>query len=139
MNDILIYALSFVGVPYIWGAKDGIEGFDCSGYVREVVKAGGVALPKDINSQGLYDYFSKNGSYGRLGPGSLAFYGENVTKITHVAICWDANFCLEAGGGDSTTTNRDAAVKKRAMVRRRMINDRKDLVAVIRPHYPFLL
>jgi hypothetical protein len=78
-----------------------MDGMDCSGFVQEVLSAGGVDPAGDQTAQGLYNYFEKNGSFNRYGAGSLAFFGESALKVTHVAFCVDSDFCIEAGGGGS--------------------------------------
>lgn len=97
----------------------------------------GVDPAGDQTAQGLYNHFEKNGSYNQWGPGSLAFFGESALKVTHVAFCIDSNVCIEAGGGGSKTTSVEAAIKANAFIRMRPIKHRKDLVAVIRPFYPY--
>jgi cell wall-associated NlpC family hydrolase len=136
MIHLMAYAMMLAGTPYKWGGSNPLEGFDCSGFVQEILRAGGIDPEGDQTSQGLYNYFSRNGSYNKYGPGALAFYGENVLKITHVAFCIDDRKCITAtGGGPLVMTHFDAAVNN-AFVKMRPINHRKDLQAVIMPYYP---
>lgn len=44
--DMVTYALTFVGNPYVWGGTDPNTGADCSGFVRYVYAKYGVALPR---------------------------------------------------------------------------------------------
>lgn len=115
-----------------------MAGMDCSGYVQEILRSAAIDPPGDQTAQELYNYFEKNGSYNMWGAGSLAFFGESALKVTHVAFCIDQHRCIEAGGGGSKTLTVNDAIQQNAFIRLRPIKHRKDLVAVIRPHYPFL-
>lgn len=132
------YALSMVGKPYIWGGDDPIYGFDCSGLVNELLKACGM-LPRvvDLNSQALFNTFKQANipADQSVGFGTLAFYGINTRSISHVAFCLNDNLCLEAGSGNSTTTNKDIAAKQNAYVRIRPIKYRSDFLEFYTPHY----
>ena len=134
--DLLIeYALGFVGRPYIWGGS-GLPGFDCSGLVQELLKFLGACPPGDSTAQGLFDHFEANARQNSFTCGALAFFGESVTRITHVGMLLNSNQMIEAGGGNSTCTSPEMAAKLNAFVRIRPIKSRKDLVAVLRPSYP---
>lgn len=131
------YALSFLGVPYRYGGNNAIEGMDCSGLVMELLKSTGEKLPQsDMNAQMLFDYYqSGNGEWNSQNLGALAFYGESVTKITHVAMLLDQYRVIEAGGGGQLVMTREDAAAKGAVVRIRPIAYRKDLTAIIKPYY----
>lgn len=138
MNQLIMYdvAMSMVGKPYIWGGDDPVEGFDCSGLVIELLKTAGLFPEKaDMNSQGLYDFFSKTASHNILMMGSLCFYGKDIKSITHVAFMISDNCIIEAGGGGSKTKSAKDAAAQNAYIRVRQYNRRKDLVAVLRPLY----
>jgi cell wall-associated NlpC family hydrolase len=135
MDLLKAYAFSLIGIPYRWGGENPISGFDCSGLVQELLKSVGLDPPGDQTAQALYDYFEKNGSVNAWGLGALAFYGEDVTKIIHVAFCLDQYLMIEAGGGGSDTVSRDIADKRNAFVRMRPIKYRKDFLYVIKPYY----
>jgi cell wall-associated NlpC family hydrolase len=135
----ILYAMSFVGTQYRWGGDDPIEGFDCSGFVIELLTSQGL-LPYgfDTTAQGLYTHFSQadRGSIV-LKPsfGALAFYGKSIKQINHIAFCLDNFRMLEAGGGDSTVRDRTTAAQKNAFIRMRPIQFRKDFVGAVMPHY----
>lgn len=134
MDKISMLSLAHVlyGIPYKWGGKTP-QGFDCSGFVCELLMSIG-KLPNDtiLSSRGLYKHF-KHLKAVKPGKGCLLFYGKSVENISHVAVAIDAEFMYEAGGGGSTTRSVLDSIRKRAYVRRRRIDRRSDLVAVVDP------
>ncbi len=135
MNLLIDYAMSFVGTPYKWGGATPIGGIDCSGLVQCILSAAGIDPIGDQTAQALYNYFETNGSVNTYGAGALAFYGESVAKVTHVAFCVDQYRMIEAGGGGSKVNTLQDAIVHEAFVRVRLIKSRKDLVSVIKPRY----
>jgi hypothetical protein len=83
----------------------------------------------------LFDKFANPGAHNTYGAGHLAFYGDSITKITHVAFMISPYTIIEAGGGDSSTTTLQAAAASNAMVRCRLVKYRSDLVATVKPNY----
>lgn len=136
MEQLIAYAMSFAGIRYRWSGDDPLGGFDCSGFACELAIAGGV-LPHGtrMNSQSLYEFFSRNGVIAQKGPGAFAFFGKDQFNISHVAFCLDMETMLEAGGGDATTINEAEAIRRNAFVRMRPIAYRKDFVQFVRPRY----
>lgn len=137
MNIVTLYALQFIGINYKWGGNNAVSGFDCSGYVQEILSAIGMDPPGRDTAQSLYDHFSKNGTL-KVKPqeGDLIFYGTGTAGINHIAYCMNESQILEAGGGGSQTTSIEAAAKTSAVVRSRLYDRRKDIVAIITPNYP---
>lgn len=135
MDLLRDYALKFVGQPYIWAGNNPIEGFDCSGFVQELLASCGMDPPGDQTAQSLFDHFQKNGAWNVYACGSLAFYGLSVTKITHVAMLLDGYRIIEAGGGGSLVKTKELAALHNAYIRIRTIKHRNDLVAILRPRY----
>lgn len=135
MTYLIQYALSFLGTPYRWGGASILNGLDCSGLVQEILASVGMDPPGDQTAQGLYNHFEKIGSANSYTPGALAFFGDSVTKITHVGFLIDQYRMIEAGGGGHLVLTREDAAAKNATVRIRLVNYRKDLVAVIKPRY----
>lgn len=133
---MIAYAMQFIGKPYIFGDKSPVlGGYDCSGYVCDILRFAGLVGKIDLNAQSLFDLFHVNGTPGVKSAGTLAFYGQSVTSIDHVAFMVDAFRILEAAGGDHTTTTIEEADRRHAMVRGRLLNYRADLVATVRPRY----
>lgn len=135
MHDFILH---FLGLPYIWGGDDPIQGFDCSGFAQEFLLSFG-AHPKpgvDLNAQGLYNELVKVGIGSAKDLGALAFYGKSYSEITHVATLMDSKTIFEFGGGGSLTKTREDAIKQNAYGRLRPLMKRNDLVTCIMPKYP---
>ena len=135
MEILRQYAMQFVGTPYKWGGDDPIDGFDCSGFIQELLASVGVDPQGDQTAQKLFDHFEKYGQWNIYKCGALAFYGKSVAEITHVAMMIDTYRIIEAGGGGSKTKSKQDAADQNAYVRVRLLRNRKDLVAVILPRY----
>ncbi len=137
MDLLITYAMQFVGKPYIWGDKTPVlGGFDCSGFVCEILRfAGEIGNKESLSSQQIFDRFYPNCKHGTLSAGSLAFFGQDVTKIDHVAFMVNPYQILEAAGGDSTTLTPEDADARGAMVRGRLLKYRSDFLQTIKPQY----
>ena len=125
------YSKTFIGKPYMWGGE-GVRGFDCSGFIQEVLRCVGLDPKGDQTAQALYNYFIKRSKGSGVAPGSLLFWGKSTEKITHVSLAIDYFYHIEAGGGNSKTTSLQVAERQGAMVRIRPINSRSDLRAAIK-------
>lgn len=136
LSEITIaYALSFQGVPYLWGGQSPIEGVDCSGLTILVLQAEGLFPRKfDTNAQGIFDVLIRKDAKPIDKPerGAIAFYGTSIHTITHVAIVLDGRQIIEAGGGNSRTTSKKRAHLNSAHVRISTVKSRSDLVAILR-------
>lgn len=100
MNDIAFhYALSHLGVPYVWGGNNRLEGMDCGAIVAEVLRSQGLVGPReDMNAQMLFQRFGGAPSVSPV-RGALVFFGESAQTVRHVGIALDSRVMLEAGGG----------------------------------------
>ncbi len=125
------YAKTFIGTPYKWGGE-GVAGFDCSGFIQEVLRCVGMDPKGDQTAQGLYNHFIKNSKGSGIAPGSVLFWGKDIDRITHVSLAINFFHHIEAGGGNSKTINLDVAERQGAMVRIRPLKSRKDLIAAIK-------
>jgi cell wall-associated NlpC family hydrolase len=83
INELISYAKSFIGVPYLWGGKSSL-GFDCSGLVQTAFKMSGINMPRDASQQILRENLSEI-NYTAIQPGDLLFFIEN-NSVNHVAI-----------------------------------------------------
>lgn len=140
IDFLIIYAFSFVGLPYKYGGNNPVDGsgFDCSGYVTEILKASGlVRFDADYSAQHLYDIFTTPNLGKKIKepqPGALSFYGHDGV-IDHVGFVVNEKMMLEAGGGDETTLTKEDAMLRGAFVKLRPIYYRKDFVAIVLPNY----
>jgi cell wall-associated NlpC family hydrolase len=139
MITLLLYAQSYLGVPYVWGGHNRFTGLDCSGYIQLVLRSVGEDPDGDQTAQTLYNHFRQVGSiYSSPKQGALVFYGKSEKAITHVALAIDNSRVIEAGGGGSNHKTLEACRKSGACVRIRPVNHRKDLVAIVMPQYKLL-
>ncbi len=69
-GDVISFAESFVGVPYVWGGESP-SGFDCSGLMQYVYAHIGVSIPRTSEAQ-----FNSGTpvSLSNLQPGDLVFF-----------------------------------------------------------------
>ena len=82
-QQVVDYALQFVGGKYKYGGSNPITGTDCSGFTRFVLQnAGGITMNRSSGGQ------AKQGvaiTADQLQPGDLIFYG-SAKNINHVAM-----------------------------------------------------
>jgi cell wall-associated NlpC family hydrolase len=127
------YAKSFLGVPYKWGGDDPIAGYDCSGFVVEILQAVGI-LPHatDFTAEKLRAKFKdRTVLSGR--PGCLAFWLDAKGRALHVMMMLDDEHAIgEAGGGSATGTPEDAA-RANAFVKIRPVWYRGGLLVIADP------
>lgn len=81
-EQIVRYALQFVGNPYVWGGTSLTDGADCSGFTGSVFAHFGVTLPRCSWQQADV---GKRVTLGELQPGDLVFY-KHGAAIGHVAM-----------------------------------------------------
>lgn len=136
--DLLVdYSMRFIGDNYKWGGDDPMGGWDCSGFIQEVLAAVGCDPMGDQTADGIYRIF-KNFSTKILCRGSLVFFGSEA-KIIHVAMAIDSKRMVEAGGGGSKTKSRLEAERQNAFVRVRPVALRRDFHAALLPDYDTLI
>ena len=82
-QNVVDYALSFLGGPYRYGGNDPRTGVDCSGFTRYVLSnAAGIQMPRSSGSQATQGVPV---SVDQMQPGDLLFYGGSG-GINHVAL-----------------------------------------------------
>jgi cell wall-associated NlpC family hydrolase len=80
-SAIASYAMSFIGVPYVWGGSTP-AGFDCSGLVQYVYSHFGISLGRTTYAQ---ENAGTKISVSQAQPGDLYFWGSSGSAY-HVAI-----------------------------------------------------
>ena len=70
-GNVVSIAMSYIGVPYVWGGASPATGFDCSGLVMYVYAQVGVSLPHNAAAQ--YGYGTPV-PRDQLAPGDLVFF-----------------------------------------------------------------
>jgi len=81
-QDVVDYAMQFIGNPYVWGGTSLTNGADCSGFVMSVFGHFGISLP---HSSYLLRSCGRGVSYSNAKPGDL--------------ICYSGHVAIYAGGG----------------------------------------
>lgn len=82
-QDIVNYALQFVGNPYVYGGTSLTNGADCSGFVMTIYADFGYSIPRTADVQGTV---GTEVSLSALAPGDLVFYDNGTGSIKHVAL-----------------------------------------------------
>lgn len=124
-------AWAYIGRPYKWGGDDPLAGFDCSGFVIELLRSAGI-LPRDSDwtAAGLKRRFK---SVATPREGCLVFYANAAGEIVHVEYCLDSEYSIGAGGGGSSTITVQDAVNQNAYVRVRTMASRNGLAGYVDP------
>ena len=81
-NQVVNYALLFVGNPYVYGGNSLTNGTDCSGFTSLVYANYGINLPRSAPEQA---YVGTSIGLNNIMPGDLVFSGYDG-QIGHVAI-----------------------------------------------------
>ena len=83
-SDLVVNALSFLGVKYRYGGDSARSGFDCSGFVRYVYEETlGTVLPHNAAQQARQgEKITEN----QLKPGDLVFFNTLRRAFSHVGI-----------------------------------------------------
>ena len=82
-NQIVNYALKFVGNPYVWGGTSLTKGADCSGFTQSVLKNFGIYIPRVSRDQARAGRAVKS---SEMRPGDLIFYTNSSGVVNHVAM-----------------------------------------------------
>ncbi|MDO5540193.1 MAG: C40 family peptidase [Eubacteriales bacterium] len=83
-QQVVDYALQFVGNPYVWGGTSLTNGADCSGFTQSVMADNGISINRTAGAQ------SQGGTsvdLSNIQPGDLLFYeGSGDYGIGHVSM-----------------------------------------------------
>jgi cell wall-associated NlpC family hydrolase len=127
------YAWEFLGLPYRWGGDDPMYGFDCSGFVVEVLQGVGLlAHNSDYTANGLYIKY-KNNVQPVGQEGCLCLWFNPAGIATHVEMFIDDRHTIGASGGGSATTSTDAAAQQNAFIKIRPIGYRGTNYRIVDP------
>lgn len=75
-QDVVNYALQFVGNPYVWGGTSLTNGCDCSGFVQQVYAHFGISLNRTTYTQANEGIAV---SYSEMQPGDVINYGSHTS------------------------------------------------------------
>ncbi len=78
LSQVLETAVSYMGIPYVWGGSRPSSGLDCSGFVRYVFKQHGVRLPH------YSGYMAQMGipvTLAEIQPGDVVAFGYPVHHV----------------------------------------------------------
>jgi|TARA_R100001530_G_scaffold16445_3_gene14462 D-gamma-glutamyl-meso-diaminopimelic acid endopeptidase CwlS len=125
-------AFSHLGTFYSWGGDDP-SGFDCSGFVIEILKSVGLLRRRfDTTSRGLFKIFENN-LITEPREGCLVFYVNINEKIVHVEYCLDDTFKIGATGGGSDIKDKEDAILANAFIKVRPIESDRRLKIFVDP------
>ena len=108
VNAMVNYAKAQINKPYIWGGT-GPMGFDCSGFLLQAMRAGGID-PKnvsnytnvrpasDLSHQMQIDSEFQKGSMSNLQVGDLIYYGGSDGVARHVSMYIGGGKVINASG-----------------------------------------
>lgn len=91
-NEIIAYASTFLGIPYLWGGTSPETGFDCSGFTQYVYAHFGIPLGRTTYDQ-IKDGYEV--SKDQLQPGDLVLFGQDNVP-THIGIYVGNNTYIHA-------------------------------------------
>lgn len=137
-------ALKMMGIPYLWGGTSP-KAADCSGFTKTVYFMNGKVLPRDASQQvHAGELVDESRNFDKLRPGDLLFFGRSATdstreRVTHVGMWIGNNEFIHSPGleahvrissVDPEAENYDAFNLNRYLRTKRMINSRKDIIAL---------
>lgn len=133
---IIKNAKKYLGKPYVWGGESEAEGgYDCSGYLYNVLKDSGYKVSRTTASG--YSKLGKEVSYVNANAGDLLFFGK--ARITHVAIYAGNGKMYESiGGRANTKTNKGKGVTLSDVTRRSDLKSVRTIadVPICKTYYP---
>ena len=84
-EECLVLAEKFLHLPYTWGGRSSLDGFDCSGFVQMIYKEMGLLLPRDAQDQIRSPHLTPT-TEENLQPCDLIFWENREEKVVHVAL-----------------------------------------------------
>ena len=86
---------SLLGIQYLWGGRSP-AGYDCSGFVQQLLLERGIALPRDARDQCRVSRRRAGAPRGR--PGDLAFFRRPGEPASHVGIALGEGYFAHCRG-----------------------------------------
>jgi cell wall-associated NlpC family hydrolase len=83
-QEVVNYALKFVGNRYVWGGESLTNGADCSGFTQAIYADFGYSIPRTSYQQAAGAGVRVNES--EILPGDLVFYANSGGTVNHVAM-----------------------------------------------------
>ena len=125
-SDMIDIAKRFIGLPYIWGGDDPMRGYDCSGFVIEVLKSiGKLPVNGDWTAQSLYKLLKEDWGTSDMGKEGTIVFWASKGSIYHIEICLDDVRSIGASGGNSKNTNIEVSIQTNGYVKIRSYLERK--------------
>lgn len=89
-KELIVFAKTFIGTPYVYARQDPKVGFDCSGYINYVFKNYNIIVPRSSSG---FKNFGKKVAIDQVQIGDvLVFKGyQDSTVIGHLGIVCEAN------------------------------------------------
>jgi cell wall-associated NlpC family hydrolase len=130
-------AWTYLGLPYIWGGDDPIEGFDCSGFAVHLLQSVNLlTVDSDYTAAGLYRHLFEHKT-NKIIPGNLIFFGSqrrlNIGDITHVEIAVNGELMIGASGGGRNNMTIEEAVRNNAFIKVKPVKSRRHMIGIIDP------
>ena len=94
-KKIIETAYLFLNSPYLWGGRSPF-GIDCSGFTQIVFKLNGLKLKRDAHQQA--EQGTPLSFVEEAEPGDLAFFDNELGKITHVGIILKERKIIHSSG-----------------------------------------
>ena len=136
-EDVINFAYSFLGTPYVWGTK-GPHTFDCSGFTSYVYRYFGFPITSASRWQVNEGVAVKDGD---IRPGDLMFFGGRSTprSVGHVGMCIEVDKSTKKIKFIHASTKRGVVINtypddsyyyKRFICARRIITDKSLMESV---------
>lgn len=80
VGDLILQAVSLMGIAYRFGGNTPVNGFDCSGFIRYIFQSAGVNLPRSAAEQAQVGHPV---SREELKPGDVLFFNTRGFNYSH--------------------------------------------------------
>lgn len=131
-NMALDIAWRLYGIPYRWGGDDPIQGFDCSGFIVEILRSLGILpLTGDWTAATLFEHFSANREPHPEECFLVFWKGDH--GIRHVEMCLNEILSIGASGGGSGVLSEVEAAIANAYIKVRPILGRGEIAGYVDP------